>query len=429
MQMHRRNLSILMFLVMGLQLFLLPKALAAYSRAERVAFQRSIIDRRGAINRKFKKIRRKKTKYIIVHTSEAGLRSTLNVVSKGKRMRSGYRTYGGHAHYVIARNGRTYRILDKRYQADHAGRSMWNGETDISQVSIGIELVGYHYTSITKKQYRSVGILIDLLKRVYHLNDQAVLTHSQIAYGKPNRWIRKNHRGRKKCAKNFDRRKAGLGPTWRFDPDVKAGRLVADKTLAEVYYKRRRYAAKQMDSNMISSRNTAWSIAGEDYDSPTTLYRFPDGKLVPGDEIEHRIGWDHIPKRTIVLLNQEEHPDDQRNQGPVKTIANGLTAWSFAGQAYRDKHTFYFFPNGRIKNGQQISDWDDLPSNTKMIIGYGRPNQVTRKIPPARIAGDRYNHKETIYFIPGKSVTTGDRIKNFKRIPARALIFLPMRKS
>jgi N-acetyl-anhydromuramyl-L-alanine amidase AmpD len=103
--------------------------------------------------------------------------------------------------------------LDKKYIADHAGLSMWDGEKGISKVSIGIELVGYHYAPITAKQYRSVGILIDILQRVYHLDDRAVLTHSQIAYGTPNRWFKKNHRGRKRCAKNFIRSKAELGPT------------------------------------------------------------------------------------------------------------------------------------------------------------------------------------------------------------------------
>ncbi|NIP23136.1 MAG: N-acetylmuramoyl-L-alanine amidase, partial [Phycisphaerae bacterium] len=95
-----------------------------------------------------------------------------------------------------------------------AGISMWDGETDISKVSIGIELVGYHYTPITEDQYRAVGLLIDILQDVYELDDKAVLTHSQVAYGPPNRWHRKNHRGRKRCAKNFIRAKAGLGPTW-----------------------------------------------------------------------------------------------------------------------------------------------------------------------------------------------------------------------
>jgi hypothetical protein len=141
-------------------LFNLPSLSPAFTQTERYNFQRSIVDFRWRLNPSYKKIHRKKTKHIIVHTSELGLKSTLRVVSKGKHLRNGLRTNGGHAHYEIARNGRTYRILDKKYVADHAGRSMWNGETDISQVSIGIELVGYHYAPISEKQYRSAGILI-----------------------------------------------------------------------------------------------------------------------------------------------------------------------------------------------------------------------------------------------------------------------------
>jgi N-acetyl-anhydromuramyl-L-alanine amidase AmpD len=122
------------------------------------------VDYRSRLNHNFKKIKRKKTKYIIVHTSELGLKITLKVVSKGKRLRNGRSTNGGHTNYVIARNGRTYRVLDKKYEADHAGLSMWKGEADISKISIGIELVGYHYATISESQYRSVGILIDILQ-------------------------------------------------------------------------------------------------------------------------------------------------------------------------------------------------------------------------------------------------------------------------
>jgi N-acetyl-anhydromuramyl-L-alanine amidase AmpD len=53
--------------------------------------------------------------------------------------------------------------------ADHAGRSMWNGQTDLSRYSIGIELVGYHYAPISVQQYRSVGLLIKILQGVYNL--------------------------------------------------------------------------------------------------------------------------------------------------------------------------------------------------------------------------------------------------------------------
>ena len=126
---------------------------------------------------------------------------------------------------MIARNGQTYRILDKKYRANHAGLSMWNGETGINRSSVGIELVGYHNRDITASQYKSVRFLIELLKNTYRLDNRAVLTHSQVAYAKPNPQKPYNHRGRKHCARNFDRIRAGIGPTWPYDPDVKAGRL------------------------------------------------------------------------------------------------------------------------------------------------------------------------------------------------------------
>ncbi|MDX2500803.1 MAG: N-acetylmuramoyl-L-alanine amidase, partial [Deltaproteobacteria bacterium] len=194
--------------------FYLPSSATAANIADLQKFQHTIIDYRRQLNPEFKKVKRAKTSYIIVHTSELGLNPTLKVISKGKRLSARRRTRGGHTHYVIARDGRTYRILDRQYKADHAGLSMWNGQADISKISIGIELVGYHYSPITTQQYRSIGFLIDILQDVYNLSDRAVLTHSQVAYGFPNRWFKQNHRGRKRCAKNFIRAKAGLGPTW-----------------------------------------------------------------------------------------------------------------------------------------------------------------------------------------------------------------------
>ena len=45
-----------------------------------------------------------------------------------------------------------------------------------------------------------------------------------------------------------------------------------------MYYSPRQYVAEAEDANVISKRNTAWVIAGEDFDSPTTVYKFPDGQ-------------------------------------------------------------------------------------------------------------------------------------------------------
>ncbi|MBW2603397.1 MAG: N-acetylmuramoyl-L-alanine amidase [Deltaproteobacteria bacterium] len=403
----------------------LPHYSAAYPPADRFGFQRSIVDCRSRLNPNYKKVRRKNTKYIIVHTSELGVKMTLRVVSKGKRLRNGRRTYGGHTHYVIARNGRTYRIVDKKYVADHAGLSMWNGQTNISKISIGIELVGYHYAPITKSQYRSVGILIDILQGVYGLDDRAVLTHSQVAYGKPNRWFRKNHRGRKRCARNFVRQKAEVGPTRTYDPDVRSGRLLADPQLSKIYYGRREYFAKTDDANIVTKINTAWSIAGEDYDSRTTVYKFPDGHIYTGNQIPGKIGWDRIPAKTVVLLNQENGISLIKSDDPIKTISDRLTAWSFAGKAYNRKTTIYFMPSGRIKVGSMISDWDDLPVKTKLIVGYRGPYRLYKDRSAYQIAGRKYKDRKTIYYLPPKKLLAGDKIKDFEGLPKGTLIFLP----
>ena len=418
----RFNFAALFFIAF---LLMVPTPANTYPHKEAVQFQRSIVDYRSRLNPRFKKIKRQKTKYIIVHTAELGRQTTLRVVSRGKRFRNGRRTPGGHAHYVIARNGRTYRILDKKYVADHAGISMWDGNTDISRMSIGIELVGYHYAPIADAQYRSLGLLIDILQNAYGLDDRAVLTHSQVAYGFPNRWHRKNHRGRKRCAKNFNRAKAGVGPTWRYDPDVRAGRLTADRQLAAVYYSPKNYVAEAKEANVISKQNTAWVIAGEDFDSAATVYKFPDGRIFTGDQIAASVGWDRLPAKTVVLLNQESSVEQLKDDGPVKTIADGVTAWSLAGRSYNRETTIYFLPSGRIKTGSVIDDWDDLPVQTRLIIGYKGPFELRKDQSAYRIAGKGYKDPQTIYYLPSNQLVRGHHIKDFTQLQLGTLVFLP----
>jgi N-acetylmuramoyl-L-alanine amidase len=402
----------------------------AYTRAEWAKFQRSIIDYRSWLNPNFPKIKRKETKYIIVHTSESGLQGTLCTISAGKRTRTFERTVGGHAHYVISRRGTTYYTLDKDFRADHAGESMWNGKTDISSVSIGIELVGYHYTPITNEQYRSLGILIDILKNLYHLQDRDVLTHSQVAYGDPNRWVRDSHRGRKRCASNFDRAKACLGFTWPYDPDVRAGRLTADPMLSAIFYEGPKVvaAAKRENTNIITHTNTAWLIAGEDYDSPATLYKLPNGRIVPGDKIETVIGWNRVPPKTEVMLNQEQESggDEAPIETPIKTITENATAWSYAGRKYNSATTFYFLPNGLIKAGPTISDWDDLPKTTRLVMGYRGPYPISLSRNVYRIAGTSIKNPTTVYFIPPNTLLCGNKIADFNNLPSGTLVFLPI---
>ena len=102
----------------------------------------------------------------------------------------------GEAHYVVGLNGRVYRIIDKSRIATHAGRSYWDGNKVIDNFSIGIEVVGYHNKSITAAQRLAIKELVSQLQRVYAITDERVLTHSMVAYGSPNRWHRRSHRGR-----------------------------------------------------------------------------------------------------------------------------------------------------------------------------------------------------------------------------------------
>ncbi len=395
-------------------------------------FQSKIIDYRNRVNPAFKKVSRKQTLYIIVHTSELGRDATLRVVSRGKRLENSRTTPGGHANYVIGRNGATYRILDKQFRADHAGLSMWDGRRDISSVSIGIELVGYHNAPLTDAQYRSVGLLIKILQKVYGLDDQAVLTHSQIAFGRPNPWFPKDHRGRKRCAKNFERIRAGLGPTVGHDPDVHAGRLLPDPYLADLFYApgpavAARVAATGPVSNLISRERTAWAIAGEEYNHPATVYVLPSGRRLTGDQVADAVGWHLLPVNTRVLLNQEAAPvETAAPEYPVKTITDQMTAWSHAGPAYGFDSTIYFLPSGTVRPGSRIADWDDLPLNTRLIVGYQGPFVITGEKTAFGIAGGKYKDPATVYYLPPGQVKTGTEISDFARLPEGAAIYLPI---
>lgn len=407
----------------------LPVRASSYSPAELRRFQASIVDHRGRLYRGFRKVRRERTDLIVVHTSEGSLKGTLRVVSRGKVVRGRRITPGGHAHYVIARDGTCYRTLDRKYVADHAGQSLWDGVPDVSRISVGIELVGYHYAPITAKQYRSLGMLLELLQKIYGLEDRQVVTHSQVAYGNPNPWVRTAHRGRKRCAKNFERAKAGLGPTWTFDPDVRSGRLVADAELARVYYGVGGTGPAGTGSNVISGENTAWSIAGDEYDSAATLYQLPGGAAVPGDRIGATIGWRGIPKGTVVLLNAGDSCEEDPEESPVREIGSGKTAWTVAGPGYARKTTFYFFPDGTVHTGSEISRWDDLPAATRLIVGYDGPHEIVGDNAPLGVAGGRHDHRKNVYLFPDNTLRTGNDIDDVRSLPPGVRIFLSVEES
>ena len=374
-----------------------------------------VIDYQKHLPRSFKKRNRKSTRYIVIHSTESGLRSGLRTLSRR-----------GHSNYLVARNGTIYRILDKRYRSNHAGLSMWNGLRDISSHSIGIELVGYHNDAFTPSQYSSLKWLIEVMQRVYRIPDRNVLEHFRVAYGRPNQWVKRPHRGRKKDPGvfNFNRTMAGLESkdsrnSVLFDPDVKAGRLIPDPDtdVARVrLVDRRKYdeAVAQLSDNVITKNNTAWRIARGEYNDATTVYRFPNGTIMRGNEIRN---WDRIPVGTKVYLNREGSEDVQAVVATVPVIERGTTAFDIAGPAYKRSDTYYIFPRGTIKHGRQVRRWSRIPPGTRVLVRYNAPVSLNR-------AGRQaVRRDDTVFLVPRSEVVVAANVPDVSRLQRGTLVF------
>jgi len=434
--MTKRKCSEIALIITALWVFMFPHGLEAIESKPPNGWQ----DYRRHISPKFRKSPRKSTLFVILHGSEAGMKSSLLTLSKGKQFKgTRYRTFGGHAHYLIDRNGKIYYLLDEKYRADHAGMSRWNGLEDLSSHSLGIELVAYVNGDITDQQYESLTYLLATLCVKYEIPDKNVLTHAHVAYGRPNPWFPKNHRGRKRDGINLNMTKLGLRDFWSHDPDVKAGTLLPDPMLARILYKKNvtgispikitdepRLPATSQD-NIIRAGNTAWTIAGEDYDSPDTVYILPGGKEVRGNQMAKVIGWNRLPNGTRVILNQLNTLSFISE--PIKLINAQATAWSYAGPAYRATSTYYITPDGSIVRGDQMKDWDQIPEGTRMLLRYQAPKCIgsIRGSTPWSLAGNLFNDKNTVYFIPANQLLLGNEIDSFANFPKGSMLFLPLK--
>jgi len=339
----------------------------------------------------------------------------------------------GECHYFVDQAGKVLRIIDRKRVALHAGRSMWKGRTSLDKCSIGIEVVGYHNKSITSAQCSALKELIAELQRIYEIPDERVLTHSMVAYGAPNQWHKRSHRGRKRCGMLFAkwsvRVKLGLRKQPKYDPDVKAGRLVnADPYLTKVLYgtaSEQEKAAKQYalsSGNVITASRSAWDIARDKYMSAEVTYVFPNGKQVKGNAIKN---WKAIPPGTKVLTASAPAARENVEEG-VKTIGvNGYnTPWDIAGEEYGKGSTIYFLPDGKVTAGDKLNKESakKIPKGTKVLVGYTYGGLVTANRRAFDICGARWNFPSTYYRLPDGSVTSGSAI-NENAIPKNTRVY------
>lgn len=360
---------------------------------------------------------RSATLFIILHTTEAPFKSSLGKIRDR-----------GEAHYLVDTGGVVYRIVERDRVAYHAGRSMWDGRSNIDTCSIGIEVVGTYSREPTQTQIESVKELLAYLQRQYSVPDDRVLTHSMVAYGAPNRWHRHSHRGRKRCGMVFAvktvRRSLGLRSEPAFDPDVKAKRLVAaDPLLARVLYSSKAEGeiavsvSEQVGTNVVQAGRSVWDIARGAYDDPDTIYEFPDGTKRTGDTITD---WGSIPAGTRVIVAAEggdSRPEEVRVVG-----ASGSKPRDVAGEEYNLATTVYFLPDGRTRYGTEIGD-EALPEGTRVLVGYRYAGSVTSKRSAFDICGPLWRSPQTYYRMPGGKLQAGSTISE-KAIPRNAMIFV-----
>lgn len=134
-----------------------------------------IIDR--FISWGFEKATSRKIDTIIVHSSYDALGDdpydTNGLIAE-------YKQYGVAAHYLIARGGEIYHLVEDKNIAYHAGESkVPDGRTGVNVFSIGIEMMNTEDGKFTNKQYSALNSLLSILKKQYSI--KYILGHSDIA--------------------------------------------------------------------------------------------------------------------------------------------------------------------------------------------------------------------------------------------------------
>lgn len=89
------------------------------------------------------------------------------------------------AHYVVHEDGSILRLVAEERRAWHAGRGVWQGETDCNAASIGVEIVNpghaFGYRAFPDAQIGAVIALVDDIRSRWSIPDARIIGHSDLA--------------------------------------------------------------------------------------------------------------------------------------------------------------------------------------------------------------------------------------------------------
>lgn len=113
---------------------------------------------------------------IIHHTSDDTAEQALRVLADRGREVS--------AHYLVARDGTIYQLVDERARAWHAGVSRWGAQTDINSASLGIELDNNGAEPFPEAQIAALMALLADIEARYRIPAANFLGHGDVAPGR-----------------------------------------------------------------------------------------------------------------------------------------------------------------------------------------------------------------------------------------------------
>jgi N-acetylmuramoyl-L-alanine amidase len=116
----------------------------------------------------------RKPNFVIIHfTAQDSVQQTLKTFTLTATQVS--------AHYVLAKSGKVYRMVNDYLRANHAGVGRWGSVTDMNSCSIGIEIDNNGSEPFTAAQINSLLTLLDQLKKNYNIPTANFIGHQDFA--------------------------------------------------------------------------------------------------------------------------------------------------------------------------------------------------------------------------------------------------------
>jgi N-acetylmuramoyl-L-alanine amidase len=113
---------------------------------------------------------------VLHHTSDDTARQAIGTLTDPARKVS--------AHYLIARDGKIFQLVDERHRAWHAGVSRWGSIADVNSASIGIELDNNGDEPFPAEQIEALAALLTDLQSRYSIPRANFVGHADVAPGR-----------------------------------------------------------------------------------------------------------------------------------------------------------------------------------------------------------------------------------------------------